>query len=91
MLVARLGATFGLVRRPMLVDTTGLRSMTRDARKYFAGPEASKVVIAGALVVTSPLGRAIGNFFLGFDRSSNPTRLCSSEPEALEWLRGFLA
>jgi hypothetical protein len=88
-LIGRIAAMWGVVRRPMLVDMTGIRSVSRDARKYLSG-ETSQVVSAGALIVMSPLARVIGTFFLGFDRSQNPTRLFASEAEALPWLRGFL-
>ncbi len=32
----------------------------------------------------------IGNFFIGFNKSPMPTKLFTSEPEALEWLKEFL-
>jgi hypothetical protein len=43
-----------------------------------------------ALLVGSPMSRAIGNFFIGLNKPLIPTRLFVSEPEALAWLRGFL-
>jgi hypothetical protein len=82
--------TFGRVRRPTLVDVTALRSISRDARRFFAGPEPVEVVSASAMVVASPLAKAIGNFFIGLNKTSSPTRLFASEGDALEWLRGFL-
>lgn len=77
-------------RRPILVDLTGARSISRDARQYFAGPETAKVESAAALLVHSPLSRVLGNFFMGMNKALTPTRLFTSEPEALAWLRGFL-
>jgi hypothetical protein len=77
-------------RRPVLVDMSQLRSMTRDARVYFAGPETAKVESAVALLIKSPLTRAIGNFFMGLNKTLFPTRLFTSEAEAVQWLRGQL-
>jgi hypothetical protein len=88
--VQKLATMLGGVRRPILVDFTDMRSVSRDARKYFAGEETAKIESAAALLVRSPLARAIGNFFMGFNKPSIPTRLFTSEAEALEWLRGFL-
>jgi hypothetical protein len=80
----------GGVRRPVLVDLRGLRSMTRECRKYFAGPETAEAESAVALLVMSPVARAIGNFFMGLNKPLVPTRLFTSEPEAVVWLSGFV-
>src|SRR5207247_19039 len=55
-------------RRPILVDMTHMRSMDREARLYFAGPATAKVEIAAALLVGSPLAKAVGNFFMGINK-----------------------
>jgi hypothetical protein len=72
---------------PFLMDIRLVRSLSRDARAYFASAEAAQVFRATALLVSSPLSRAIGNFFLGLNRAQMPTRLFTSESEALVWLR----
>jgi hypothetical protein len=78
-------------RVPVLVDMSQLKAMNRDARVYFAGPQTAQVESAVALLITSPLGRAIGNFFLGINKPLFPTRLFTSETEAISWLSGFLS
>jgi hypothetical protein len=76
--------------RPVLVDMTNVKSMTREARLYFAGPETAAVQAAAALVIKSPLTRALGNFFMGLNKPLIPTRLFTSETDAVAWLRTFL-
>jgi hypothetical protein len=76
-------------KRPILVDMTELQSMDRDARVYFAGEETAKAEMAAALLVRSPLTRAIGNFFMGLNKPLFPTRLFTSEEEALTWLKSL--
>jgi hypothetical protein len=88
--IQKLGVLCAGRRRPILVDLTGTKSMSREARTYFSGPETAKVQSAAALLINSPLGRAIGNFFMGLNKTLIPARLFTSEAEALEWLRGFL-
>jgi hypothetical protein len=76
--------------RPFLMDMRGTRALPRDVRQLYASAEAAELFSAAALVVGSPLSRAIGNFFLGLNRPPMPTRLFDSESEALGWLRTFL-
>lgn len=77
-------------RRPLLVDMSQVKAISREARVYYAGPEVAKVISAVALLVGSPLSRAIGNFFIGFNRAAVPIRLFGSEADAVAWLSGYL-
>ena len=76
-------------RRPTLIDLGRMKTMERGARQYFAGPECAKYESAAALVVLSPLAKALGNFFMGLNKPLMPTRLFNDERSAMEWLRGF--
>jgi hypothetical protein len=76
--------------RPMLVDLRKIRSHSREARQYYARPEASGSTRAAAILVGSPVSRMIGNFALGFNKMAVPTKLFTSEAEALDWLKEFL-
>jgi hypothetical protein len=76
-------------RRPLLVDMSRVKSISREARAYYAA-EAPRVVCAVGLVVGSPLSKMIGNFFLGLNRPAIPTRLFSSTEAAASWLRQFI-
>jgi len=78
-------------RRPVVIDFRELRSMDRAARQYYAGPETSAIVSAAALIVSSPVTRAIGNFMMGLNKPLSPTRMFDDEATALAWLRGFVA
>lgn len=75
---------------PVLIDMQGIKSITREARAYYAGPDTAKVSTACALVVTSPMAKAVGNFFMGLNQSMVPTRLFNSEAQALEWLQQYI-
>lgn len=77
-------------RRPALVDLRKIKSMSREARLYYAGEETAKVESAAALLVDSAVSRVIGNMFMGLNKPIIPTRLFTSEEEALQWLKGFL-
>jgi hypothetical protein len=75
---------------PTFVDLTQVTAIHREARVYFAGEETAKVQAAAALLIGSPLTRAIGNFFMGLNKPLIPTRLFTSEAEAIAWLKGFV-
>lgn len=70
---------------PLLLELTGVESLTRTARKIFgAARNASAVAVVGS----SQVDRVIANFLLGGDLPPCPTRYFSSKSDALNWLRG---
>jgi hypothetical protein len=74
--------------RPFMMDISRVRSLSRDSRNYFArSPASQELFSCVALIVGSPLSRAVGNFFIGLNKPLMPTRLFTSEADALEWLR----
>ena len=69
----------------LLVDLTPIQSMSKDARDFYAGENTAAYAKAVALIVKSPISRVIGNFFLGINKPSFPTKLFSNEDEAIQW------
>jgi hypothetical protein len=78
-------------KRRIVVDPRRMRSISREARAFFAGSVPKAHGIATALLVDSPLSRIMGNVFLGFNKPLLPARLFTSEGEALAWLRTLVA
>ncbi len=77
-------------RRPLFIDTKTMKSMSRETRKFYAGAEAAKVASAAGIIVGTPVSRVLGNFYLGLSNPHLPSRLFTSDAEALEWLKGYL-
>ena len=73
--------------RPLLCDLTNVVKMNQECRRHFAGPEHAKIFSKCALIVTSPISRIIGNFFLGANKPIKPTRLFTNREEGLKWLK----
>lgn len=71
---------------PLLCDLTNVSRMTRECRNHFAGEEHAATFSKAALIVTSPISRVIGNFFLGLNRPKKPTRLFNNRIDAIKWL-----
>jgi hypothetical protein len=74
----------------VLVDIRESKGASRECRAYFASDEAAKIQSAGALLISSPLSRLIGNFFIGLNKPKFPTTLFTNEYEAIKWLKTFL-
>ena len=72
---------------PMLCDLTNVVKMSQECRNHFAGPEHAEVFTRCALIVSSPISKIIGNFFLGANKPLRPTRLFTSAEEGLKWLK----
>lgn len=76
-------------KHPILVNFQNIKSMDRSARAFYAGSNTTRLEKAVAIVIGSPIGQIIGNFFIGLNRSTVPTRLFTSEETAMEWLKEF--
>lgn len=72
--------------RPLLIDMTGSRSISREAREYYASLDIAPAV---ALLATSPLARVLANFVIGLYGSAVPTKVFDDEAGALAWLGGY--
>lgn len=70
---------------PVLADIRTISSVNREAREIYRAQSGETTAVA--LVVGSPLSRAIGNFFIGLSRLPYPVRLFTDEVKALEWVR----
>ena len=76
---------------PTLIDIRELKSITQEARKYYASDETARFGKATGLVIGSPMTRGIGNYFIQLNRPALPLKLFTSEGKALDWLEGFSA
>jgi hypothetical protein len=75
---------------PLLIDSRGIKSMTREARNQFTTKGRETNTLAFAIVIDSPLSRVIGNFFMGINKPAVPTRLFDDEIEAEKWLKPYV-
>jgi len=77
-------------RYPGLIDLTNVKSVSSEVRAYHAGRETAEVLSAVGLVVTNPIARVIGNFFLGLNKPPCPAQLFTSSEAASVWLKQFI-
>lgn len=74
---------------PLLVNTCGIKSITKEARDHFAVNNRATKITAMAIVIDSPLTKTVGNFFMKFSKPSVPSKLFSTEETAIEWLNNY--
>src|SRR5580765_432510 len=70
----------------VIVVLDSLTSQDSEARRIYAAGMQPSLFYAAALIVTNPLARAIGSFFLGLTRPAVPTKLFESVEEAANWV-----
>ena len=78
------------IKRPVLIDIRQLKSITKEAREYYASKETAQYGTAVALLLSSPATKVIGNFFIRFNKPTLPFKIFTSENEAVDWLKGFI-
>lgn len=72
---------------PLLCDLTNVVKMTQECRRHFSGKEHAETFSKCALIVTNPVSKIIGNFFIGLNKPLKPTKLFTSKEEGLKWLK----
>ena len=60
----------------VLIDMTAITEISKEARDYFANERTASIQRATALLISSPVSRVIGNFFMGLNTPITPTRAC---------------
>ena len=73
---------------PLFVDISQILSIEKNARTYFS-TIGSEDPLAVALLVKTPLSKMIGNFFIGLNKTICPSKLFTTEREAISWLNGY--
>ena len=75
----------------VLSDIRNISSVTKEHRDYFSSEKASKVIAAGALLISSPLSKVLGNLFLKINKPPYKGKLFTSKTEAMEWLKEIIS
>lgn len=75
----------------VLVKQAGLKGIKKDARDYLSSDEGIEGIIGAAILARNAFERHMANFFIGITviRPKVPTKLFSSEEEALDWLKSL--
>jgi len=75
--------------RPVLADTSNVKSVTREAEKYMATGIAMQYLNATAILVHSRVAKLISNIYIRLSHPSIPTKVFIDKGKALTWLKQF--
>lgn len=72
--------------RPLLVDMTKVRSMSKGAREEYVKQQGELIITAVALLTTSSVSNMIANLFIGLNKPHVPVKLFTDPDKARDWL-----
>lgn len=75
---------------PIIANVTSLKSSTKAARDFFASEAGCEGFSAAAIIINSPVGSIIGNFYIRINKPLRPTKLFTDITEAKKWLEKFV-
>ncbi|GAC1387155.1 MAG: hypothetical protein NVSMB45_16850 [Ginsengibacter sp.] len=75
---------------PALIYNQGVISMDREAREYLSSAEGIRGLKAAAIILDSPFGSFLGNFFLSVNKTKLPVKIFSSSNRAVKWLKQYM-
>ena len=78
-------------RRPIIVDISNIKTVSKESRDIYSSEEMGDTVSAAALIVSNPVSRIMGNFYMGISKTKMPVRMFTRVDEAKKWLKDFLA
>lgn len=78
------------VSYPLLSNIILIKNITKEARDFLATEKGCEGIIAAAVLIGSPIGSMIGNFFIRVSKPLRPTKLFTDEAAAKKWLAQFV-
>jgi hypothetical protein len=78
-------------RRPIIVDISNIKTVSKESRDIYSSEEMGDTISAAALIVSNPVSRIMGNFYMGISKTKMPVRMFTRIDEAKKWLKDFLA
>jgi hypothetical protein len=77
-------------RYPLLITAGSFSLVDNEVRKYASSIEGNKYTIASAIVVNNVAQKLMGNAYIKFNQPPLPTRLFTTEKEAVLWLQNYI-
>jgi hypothetical protein len=77
-------------RRPIIVNISNVKTVSKESRDIYASGKTAEVLSAAALIVSNPVSRIMGNFYMGINKTMMPVRMFATTEDAKKWLKNFL-
>ncbi len=75
---------------PSIADISMVKRVPKETREYFSSSQAGEDLSAIAVVISNPVTRTMGNFFLKFHQPKYPFKLFTNLDEATVWIKQFV-
>ncbi|MES2590779.1 MAG: hypothetical protein V4608_02755 [Bacteroidota bacterium] len=75
---------------PILSNIRAIKNISKPARDFLATEKGCEGITAAAVLIDSPLGSMIGNFFISISRPLRPTKIFTDEADAKKWLTQYV-
>ena len=76
---------------PAMIYNQGVISMDKEARQFLSSADGIKGLKAAAIILDSPFGSFLWNFFLAVNKPTMPVRIFSNTGSASKWLAQFIS
>lgn len=83
----RLKLTETLEPYPFIVNIKNVKESKKEVRDFLASQKAAEHIVCTAILINSMLTATIGNFYLRLSKPPVPTKLFTTEEDAVEWLK----
>lgn len=76
-------------RYPTLADCSTIKKCTKESREFLSTEQAIEGATAIAILVNTPVGAIMSNFFIQLNKPPLPTKLFRDKKSAVKWLQQF--
>ena len=77
-------------KTPVVINMKNAIGTSNSARNYYSGEQSAAVISAAAMIISSPLSKILGNFYLGLNKPLFPFKLFTNEEKAIIWLDQYI-
>lgn len=75
---------------PTIANIITIKKITKEARDFLASKEGCAGITVFAILINSPIGSMIGNFWMRINKPLVPTRIFTKEEDAKKWLKQYI-
>lgn len=72
-----------------IADVRSIKKITKEARDFMASEQGCEGIIATAIIIDSPLGMMLANFYISINKPLRPVKLFTNIAKAKKWLSQF--
>ena len=75
---------------PSIADISVVKRVPKETREFFSSSQAGEDLSALAVVISNPVTRTMGNFFLKFHQPKYPFKFFTTLDEATVWIKQYV-